>query len=284
MDVVFKAINNKAYPYNVNPEDPISSVLEKLYVDAGINKETHSFKIIFQGKILSHEQKFSEFTPTSANSKDKPMFVFMSSKNKPVVSEQEKPQTPVAATPVSVPPTSTVQTNTNTNTTTNLNTTSNSGFVQSLLTNPDDGYEEAMGEMDETDKLRAALIGMMVFVRANPQMMELFNNNFEAFAQVIMSPQFKPMFESMLGDMAAGDEQMDNFTDSMLSHGHGHSHEHPNEQMQVQHPSQTVNLTQEDLNNIGTLEALGFPKQACMQAYVLANKNLDMAASMLMDM
>ena len=65
-------------------------------------------------------------------------------------------------------------------------------------------------------------------------------------------------------------------TDSILSHGHG--------QMESQPPSQTVSLTQEDLNNIGTLEALGFPKQACIQAYVLANKNLDMAASMLMDM
>lgn len=276
MDVVFKAVNNKAYPYNVNPEDPISSVLDKLYGDAGINKETHSFKIIFQGKILSPDQKFSEFAPT--NSKDKPMFVFMSSKNKPVVSEQPKVQTQAPVQTQSIPPpTVHVQTvNTNSNPTPNTAFPNpNSGFVQSLMTNPDDGYEEAMGEMDETDKLRAALVGMMVFVRANPQMMELFNNNFEAFAQVIMSPQFKPMFESMLGDMSAGDEQLDNLTDSMFSHGQsGHS----------QPPSQTVSLTQEDLNNIGTLEALGFPKQACVQAYVLANKNLDIAASMLMDM
>ena len=280
MDVVFKAVNNKAYPYNVSPEDSISSVLEKLYVDAGINKETHSFKIIFQGKILSPEQKFSEFAP--ANPKDKPMFVFMSSKNKPVVSEQTKvqEQTQVSSPQVPAPvPTVQVQ-NIPAPTTTSANSNQNSGFVQSLLTNPDDGYEEAMGEMDETDKLRAALVGMMVFVRANPQMMELFNNNFEAFAQVIMSPHFKPMFESMLGDMAAGDEQMDNFTDSMLSHGHSHEHNHE----QTNNQSQTISLTQEDLNNIGTLEALGFPKQACVQAYVLANKNLDMAASMLMDM
>ena len=91
-----------------------------------------------------------------------------------------------------------------------------------------------------------------------------------------MSPQFKPMFDSMLNDTSAGDEQLDNLTDSVLSHGHGHSDSSPQ--------TQTVSLTQEDINNIATLEALGFHKQECVQAYVLANKNLDMAASMLMDM
>ncbi len=277
MDVVFKAINNKTYPYNVNPDDSISSVLDKLYVDAGISKETHSLKIISQGKILSPEQKFSEFAP--ANPKEKPMFVFMSSKNKPAVSEQAKIQTTNQTQQVTPPPAPTVTVqHVQTNSTQSNVSNTNPGFVQSLVTNPDDGYEEAMGEMDETDKLRAALVGMMVFVRANPQMMELFNNNFEAFAQIIMSPQFKPMFESMISDINMGDEQMGDLTDSMLSHGHGHDHSHGQTQ------PQTVTLTQEDLNNIGTLEALGFERQACVQAYVLANKNLDMAASMLMDM
>jgi len=280
MDVIFKAVNNKVYPYNVNPEETISSILEKLYVDANINKETHGFKIIFQGKILSPEQKFSEFS--SANPKEKPMFIFMSTKNKPVVSEKPKVQEETQTVPP--PPIVNIQ-NIQSNDISapnfsNTNNSQNSGFVQSLFTNPDDGYEEAMGEMDETDKLRAALVGMMVFIRANPQMMELFNNNFEAFAQVIMSPQFKPMFESILGDMSAGDENLDNLSESMLTHGHSHAHSHTDNTQQTQ----TVSLTQEDLNNIGTLEALGFPKQACIQAYVLANKNLDMAASMLMDM
>lgn len=267
MEVVFKAINNKAYPYNVNLEDQISSVIDKLYIDANINRETNSFRIIHQGKILSPDQKFSEFTP--ANPKDKPMFVFMSTKNKPVVTEQSKVQTQVQPVlppanvqpqPVSPP----------------INSVENSGFVQSLFTNPDDGYEEAIEEMDDSDKLRAALVGMMVFVRSQPQMMELFNNNFEAFAQIIMSPQFKPMFDSMLNDISAGNEQLDNLSDSVLSHNHGHNN--------TSSQAQTVSLTQEDLNNISTLEALGFPKQACLQAYVLANKNLDLAASMLMDM
>ncbi len=270
MDVVFKAINNKTYPYNVNPDDSIGSVIDRLHVDSGTSKETHTFKIIYQGKILSMEQKFSEFTPV--NPKDKLMFVFMAGKNKPVTTEQPKPQQqtqPAPAqnpvqTPIQSPPV-TVHTQPMPAPTT---------FTQSIFTNPDDGYEEAMGEMDETDKLRAALIGTLVFVRAQPQMMELFNNNFEAFAQIIMSPQFKPMFQAMLNDMAAGDEQLDNFTDSVVSHGNNSG---PDQ-------TQTVSLTQEDMGNIATLEALGFDRQACVQAYILANKNLDMAASMLMDM
>lgn len=268
MNVIFKGINNKPYPYTVNPEDPISSVLDKLYVDANINRETNGFRIIFQGKILSPEQKFSEFTiPT--NPKDKLMFVFMATKNKPAGTEQPKVQT----VPVSPVPTVNVQPQPASPPT---NSVTESGFVQSLLTNSDDGYEEAMGEMDESDKLRAALVGMLVFVRSQPQMMELFNNNFEAFAQIIMSPQFKPMFDSMLNDISAGDEQLDNLTDSVLSHGNSHNN--------TSQQPQTVSLTQEDISNIGTLEALGFPKQECVQAYVLANKNLDLAASMLMDM
>lgn len=274
MNVIFKAINNKAYPYTVNPEDPISSVLDKLYVDANINKETNSFRIIFQGKILKPDQLFSEFSKfTPVNPKDKEkeklMFVFMATKNKPAGTVQPNVQTQIQSVPV-IPPTlpSTLPTPPTPST--------NAGFVQSLLTNTDDGYEEAMEEMDESDKLRAALVGMMVFIRSQPQMMELFNNNFESFAQIIMSPQFKPMFDSMLNDTSAGDEQLDNLTDSVLSHGHGHSDSSPQ--------TQTVSLTQEDINNIATLEALGFHKQECVQAYVLANKNLDMAASMLMDM
>lgn len=43
------------------------------------------------------------------------------------------------------------------------------------------------------------------------------------------------------------------------------------------------NLTDQDLNNINTLVSLGFPKNASIQAYLLCNKNVELAASMLMD-
>ena len=164
---------------------------------------------------------------------------------------------------------------------------SDSSFVQSIFSNSDDGYEDAMNNMDEIDKLRAAVVGMMVFVRSQPQMMELFNNNFESFAQIIMSPQFKPIFSAILNDISAGDEHLDNLTDSVMSNTNTNTNTNTynDTTSSVQNQqAQTVSLTQEDLNNIGTLEALGFSKQECIQAYLLANKNIDMAASMLMDM
>jgi hypothetical protein len=271
MDVVFKAINNKTYPYNVNLDDSIGSVVEKLFVDANINKETNNIKVIYQGKILSHEQKFSEFAPS--NPKDKVAFVFMSGKNKPVVQQNQQVQSTQSA-----PSTTAQSTQPNTVTPSTPVTVVNQPIQINNNNNYEDEYEE--GAIDDTDKLRAALVGMMVFIRANPQMTELFNNNFEALAQIIMSPQFKPMFDSMLNDMSAGDENLDNLADSVYD-----THQNlSNSSIGGNQQSQTVSLTQEDLNNIGTLEALGFPKQACVQAYVLANKNLDMAASMLMDM
>lgn len=273
MEVVFKAINNKTYPYNVSFDDSIESVIEKLYVDANVNKQTHNFKVIYQGKILSGEQKFSEFAP--ANPKEKVMFVFMTAKNKPAQPTQPvqpvQPTQPVQQTQQSQPVPITVHTQ---------QVPAPNILTQSIFPNSDDYYDDAidnMDDMDDVDKLRAALFGTLVFIRAQPQMMELFNNNFEAFAQIIMSPQFRPMFETILNDMTVEDEQLDNLTDSVLSHGN-----HSNSTQQSQ--TQTVNLSQEDLANIATLEALGFDKQSCLQAYILANKNLDMAASMLMDM
>ncbi len=46
---------------------------------------------------------------------------------------------------------------------------------------------------------------------------------------------------------------------------------------------QSNDLTEQDQHNIDTLVSLGFPKNASTQAYLLCNKNLELAASMLMD-
>jgi hypothetical protein len=262
MNVIFKSINCKTYPYNVNPDDMIESIVEKLYVDANINKESHSFKIIFQGKILSLEQKFSEFTPSNPDPKEKTTFVFMVTKNKPICTNMQQNQTPIPTTIPTPSPLSQHQQN---------------NQLTTIDNNSDDEYDEDMdnNNIDETDKLRASVIGMMVFIRAQPQLMELFNNNFEAFTQLILSPQFKPIFEAMNNNTSMGDENLDNLSNSIVSH---RSNSNALQQ------TQTVSLSQDDINNITTLEALGFQKQACIQAYVLANKNVDMAASILMDM
>lgn len=258
MDIVFKAINNKSYTYNVNSDDIISSVFDKLAMDANIDRQTNNFKIIYHGKILIHEQKFSEFT-LPPNPKDKLTFIFMATKIKPVsIKTDNLPTTPLI--PPIPPP--------------NQN---NSTFLQSLISNDDNNSASSTSTdeyntLDETDKTRASLIGLLVFIRANPQFVELFNNNFETLVQVIMSPQFKPFFDRMINDTSNQDsEYLDNLTDSVFD-------------TNTNTNSESISLTPEDVNNIGTLEALGFPKQECIQAYVLSNKNIDIAASMLMDM
>lgn len=263
MDIVFKALNNKSYSYNVNLDDSISSVFDKLISDANLDKQTINIKIIYQGKILNPEQKFSEFT-LPPNPKDKLTFVFMASKNKYI----------------------------STSSTTN-DTIQQSIHLQPTIVNADVSNETSPNEteedLDETDKARASLTGLLVFIRYNPQFFELFNNNFENLIQVIMSPQFKPFFDKLLNstnnqNLDDDNSDDDNSDDDKSDYLDDVTNSIFDMQQNNNAHSKTASLTTEDINNISTLEALGFQKQECIQAYILSNKQLDVAASMLMDM
>ena len=66
----------------------------------------------------------------------------------------------------------------------------------------------------DTNKLRISLIGLLVFIQNNPQLLELFNNNSKLFIHIIMSPSFVPILNKMLDDNSENTtEYVDNLTD-----------------------------------------------------------------------
>jgi len=114
------------------------------------------------------------------------------------------------------------------------------------------------------DKMRAAVTATLFFIRQNPQFTDLFMNNFTTLLEILLSDQLRPLFERIYIDTSENSDE-----------------EHSEEATNIN--SQSNDLTEQDHHNIDTLISLGFPKDASIQAYLLCNKNVELAASMLMD-
>jgi len=123
-------------------------------------------------------------------------------------------------------------------------------------------HENLNQNINEVDKLRASVIATLFFIRQTPQFTELFMNNFPALLEVMSSDQLRPLFERIYNDTTEISDS--ECVDDMNAHV-------------------SNDLTEQDQHNIDTLVSLGFPKDASIQAYLLCNKNVELAASMLMD-
>ena len=129
-------------------------------------------------------------------------------------------------------------------------------------------HENLNQNINEVDKLRASVIATLFFIRQTPQFTELFMNNFPALLEIMSSDQLRPLFERIYNDTTEISDS--DYVDDMTDHVSDVS-------------SQSNDLTEQDQHNIDTLVSLGFPKNASIQAYLLCNKNVELAASMLMD-
>ena len=114
------------------------------------------------------------------------------------------------------------------------------------------------------DKMRAAVTATLFFIRQNPQFTDLFMNNFTTLLEILLSDQLRPLFERIYIDTSENSDE-----------------EHSEEATNIN--SQSNDLTEQDQFNIDTLVLLGFSKDDSIQAYLLCNKNVELAASMLMD-
>ncbi len=114
------------------------------------------------------------------------------------------------------------------------------------------------------DKMRAAVTATLFFIRQNPQFTDLFMNNFTTLLEILVSDQLRPLFERIYIDTSENSDE-----------------EHSEEATNIN--SQSNDLTEQDQLNIDTLVLLGFSKDDSIQAYLLCNKNVELAASMLMD-
>ena len=273
MDVTFKSVGNKTLNFKVDSNDTVESVFPQIHSELKTSADSHSIKVILQGKIIDPTAKFSDFGESKVS------FVFINSKNKPPVqpapqnqseskSNDSKPSVPETTKSVqpSTPATQPVE---------------NSVAIPNPFTQSHDSDEgdEDFESLDSVDKLRAAVVGVLAFVRANPQLVDLFNNNFEMLVGVLTSQQIRPLFEKMVGNgQNSNSDYLDNLTESIYESQNGS--ETTNQQTQ---PTTQVSLSETDMNNINTLVALGFPQSDCVRAYIVCNKNINLAASMLMD-
>lgn len=272
MLVSFKNISNKVNKYEVNPEDNLSSVVSKLLEDNKIDPDKNTIKFIFKGQILNHGKLFSEFT------EENPVIIFMVSKIKPEV----VPKTTSDTVSVNSISNYVVQTFQSVNTSNQSNNTSNSVNVQPLPNLFNQPYNSEPEEnLDSVDKLRAAVMGVLVFIRANPQLAKLFNNDFETLMGVMASNQIRPLFEKMVSETGEGDSgYLDELSETLMN---VNSDEQSVETTNQTPPPNSIQLSQDDMNNINTLVSLGFSKQDVIHTYIICNKNMAMTASMLMD-
>ncbi len=291
MHVQYKSVGNKSYSFDVNETDEISSVVSKLATEQNVDLSKSTFRVIFEGKIIQHTELFSQF-------KDKKSpFIFVVLKNQsaqPIqpaqISSTTQPQTTVPQqSPVNVQSNTTVTPNppspsSPSSQVDQTNTTNQpSQALPSIFSLPTNTEQNQTPQIDEVDKLRASLVGVLCFVRSNPQLAELFINNFEALLGILTAPQTKPLFEQIISDLESDANDSD-FTDQltdMLSNVQ--SFQLNNDNDNDNESTQSVKLNDEDMANIEILVSMGFSKNSCVQAYLVSNKNLDMAATFLMD-
>ena len=253
MNVSFKNMSNKSTTIQVDYNDTLESVVSKLMEQNGIDSEKNNIKFIFKGRVLNNTSTFLEF-----KDEQKLSIIYMVSKNKP-----ETSNTNVSNTSILIPNSQVklepVQEPTNTS-------------------NPNWHNEFTTGEnANEVDRLRASVIATLFFIKQSPQFTEMFMNNFTTLLDILSSDQLRPLFERIYNDSDLNDsEYIDNMTDH-VSDIESESESNNNQQLTQ------VNLTDQDQNNINTLISLGFPKNASVQAYLLCNKNIELAALMLMD-
>lgn len=101
--------------------------------------------------------------------------------------------------------------------------------------------------------LQVSVIGVLTIIRNDPRLLEMFNNNFEELQQLLIQPEFGIMIQSIIQNMNGS------------------------------HNQHLPELDQSDYDKIKILEAFGYSKDKCVEAYIICNKNIDMAASMLLD-
>ncbi len=268
MHVQFKSVGNKSYSFDVNEDDEISSIVSQLATTLDTDLTKSSFRVIFEGKILEHTKKFIEFKDT------KSPFIFVVLKNK----VETNTSTTNIVQPIQSAPASTVQLQQAPAPTVQLQQAPAPN--QSIFSQPETDTNTNT-KLDDVDKLRASVIAVLFFIRSNPQLAELFINNFESLLGVLSSNQVKPLFEKIISD-SESDNNDSEFTDELTDYLSNIQMNEINNN-DSNKTDQPINLSEEDMANIEILVSMGFSKNSCVQAYLVSNKNLDMAATFLMD-
>lgn len=286
MKVFVRTLTNQKYELDVDPDAKIELVKDLIHKEHNLG-EPASQKLIYSGKILKDDQSLND-----AKIREGGFIVLMIKKespatSKPAVSESKsaevapQPEASVAPVPVAASPAA--------------------ADVEAPAADPghepeddedDDDAADANGNAmdwlaeggdgdEELDPAQVAEIlnGLALLLQEQPELADqlvealvhMFPHlsgqlqNRDNIMQALQEPEVLSRVVELMGALGGMEE---------FEEGDEHDHDHQ---------EHVVHLTEEEMSAIGRLETLGFSRALCVQAYLLCDRNEDLAASYLFD-
>jgi hypothetical protein len=264
MEAIFKTISNKSIVLNVEPNDSVLSVYDKLYEFGKTTPEQNNIRLILKGNIIEVNEHL-RFCDLSNESKISFVLMFIKNKVSKEIKEEvidKEPVKPIIEKEIVAPKPS--------NEVPVLDAVQSSILRDHIEGMPITDLEAIHAnvpapstrnrELDDVEVFRIANLGILSIVRNTPLFYELFNNNFHMLESLLLSDKMRDVFSQFL----------EKTEDLLINKNNENSDSLPS-------------LSESDEENIKQLMNLGFDREACIQAYLLCNKSMDLAAMMLLD-
>jgi len=288
MQLTVKNLKQNSHVFNdINSDDTVATFAEEV---KKVFNYTDSVRLIYCGKILDHSKLLSEYFKEVNNG----FVVCMPEKSKQTTttsqSTEPTPQIEQVTQPVS---TSSQQPSQNRPT---VNQNPNLQRIQSSTTNTG-SYS--------IDHIRAILLVFSRFVKVSPELFYMFSTNDVSFQSFILSPSFTtevltPLVESstaVLNGLQNGTDiavEIPIFGRSNNTTTTNHTTNNDNattndmslfSDTPLSTPeSHLTTLTEQDKQNIKDLCEFGFQENHVTRVYIMANRNKELAASMLYEL
>jgi len=277
---------------NLEITDTVESLCEKVKLKYEFTEEI-GVKLIYCGRVLDKNKQLSEYFKESGNN----YVVCMQDRQKTQIQPVQPVQPTQPTQPVQpvqpVQPTQPVQP---------VQPTQPTQPTQSVQNQTD---------MYSIEQVRAALIVYTQFIHSSPELFYLSCTQPQELINIMATEMFtttivRPILATTNQVIDAINNNSEVNVDIAIpirSINHSifqqRTQAQPQQQQQVQPQQQSQvpnapinlfdttnndNLSQTDLNNIEDLVSLGFPNDIAKQAYIMANKNKEMAASVLFEM
>jgi hypothetical protein len=142
-------------------------------------------------------------------------------------------------------------------------------------------------------QVRATLIGLLRFISTNQLLNYTYFTSPNDFYHIMQSDTFVDVIQQILNSSTEIADTLDGNGDMNIEINHPVTREPTqvnretnNANIETNHTNreQPTEFTEEDINNIQTLVSFGYTEQHAAVVYVMAHKNLNLAASLLLDL
>eukprot|EP00475_Leptophrys_vorax_P017146 TRINITY_DN236_c0_g1_i2.p1 TRINITY_DN236_c0_g1~~TRINITY_DN236_c0_g1_i2.p1 ORF type:complete len:299 (-),score=117.80 TRINITY_DN236_c0_g1_i2:133-1029(-) len=294
MKVIVRSLTNQKYELEVDPSITVANFKVEIHRVHNLG-EPDSQKLIFSGKILKDDQTLDD-----AKIKDGGFVVLMTKKPAEMKKEEQPAAAPVeaaaAAAPVvaaepapaaqlviPAPQAAAVQPQSPIDADGDVDMDHVPPEIADLLQgmDPEQGaemLEQVAQAMEDNPGLAAAIIGQLV--HNNPALgAELANS--ENWAAVFQRPDVMIQVLGALAQLGGGDDEHDH-------DGHDHDHDlggadYGAAEEEDEDGGVDVELTEQEFAAVQRLEALGFDRNTALQAFLICDRNENLAANYLFD-